>query len=469
MAIDITLYSGVAKKRNSTYRPQGGTAYICTLKAPSSVLNPVAIIQTDSNISGCNYAHISSFARYYFITNIVSVSNGIWEVRMKSDPLATYRTQIGNISAYVERASADYDERIIDGYYPAKNEFTYHEASVATSYHNIAPSGGTFVVGIINDIGSGQAGGAVTYYGMTPSQIRTLMAYLMSSSFIDDAGFPSVASATQQLMHDTAKAIINPMDYIVSCIWFPRANLDGSSGSVRVGYWDLGNNTFSATKLTAFTYTESGAVSIPLHPQSATRGVYLNYAPFTTLTAHIPPFGQFPIDVSYAEGITDIDIDYYIYVDVITGKGTLRLKVDGTIVYESSAMFGVPIQLAQVSTNWISAIAGVAGSASALAGMNVSGFLSGVDSSLRSLAPSVYSQGVDGSFLTEIINPVIVARYALIVDEDINDLGRPLCQTKTLNTLTGFIKCGDSHENVPGTLQEKMEIESFLANGFFME
>ena len=52
----------------------------CTLKDETSVENPTILVATSANISGYNYMYIQEFGRYYFITDIVSVRDGLWAV-----------------------------------------------------------------------------------------------------------------------------------------------------------------------------------------------------------------------------------------------------------------------------------------------------------------------------------------------------------------------------------------------------
>lgn len=67
------------------------------LREESSVVNPSIMIQT-TNPSGYNYAYIPEFNRYYFITDMVSVRTGIWEISMHVDVLMSFKDGIKNTS-----------------------------------------------------------------------------------------------------------------------------------------------------------------------------------------------------------------------------------------------------------------------------------------------------------------------------------------------------------------------------------
>lgn len=80
-----------------------GGSYQCALKDNTSVLRPVIIIKTSDPIYSFNYMHISDFGRYYFIDDIISLNNNMWEVHAHVDVLETYKTAILSNSAVIKR------------------------------------------------------------------------------------------------------------------------------------------------------------------------------------------------------------------------------------------------------------------------------------------------------------------------------------------------------------------------------
>lgn len=71
------------------------------LKGESSITDPIIIIQHE-NPALYNYAKITAFNRYYFITDIKSIRNNIWELKMHVDVLMTYKEQIKACSAVID-------------------------------------------------------------------------------------------------------------------------------------------------------------------------------------------------------------------------------------------------------------------------------------------------------------------------------------------------------------------------------
>lgn len=493
--MQIDFYTNFRKRENSTKIPSGNPALTLNgfLREPCSMEAPVFNIErlaADDAPDSYTYASIPRFNRRYFVTGWVW-NNGLWECHLQEDYLGTWRTYIGETGAYVERAASTFNGAISDRVYPATTNFNVENVALQSSYQGVAPSGGCFVLGIINsaDFATSQAGGAVTYYAMTVTQMRSLMHYLLGSGFLTDAGFPATPTPTQQLMQDTAKAFINPAQYIVSCLWFPVSATsigDATPTSIVLGYWDMDSNVAQGHRLTSFVYTTDVEGSIPVHPLAATRGKYLNYAPYTRLTLHIPPFGSIPLDTSFCE--IGSFLEARIYVDTITGKAQMRVRIhpddhhqtSTVVVAEASAMFGVPIQIAQMTPDYFSAFTSVLGASASIANGIASGVPGAGDlaaimaipsagNALEALMPQERIAGVSGSFLQNVLEPTLTAQHFNVVDEDNTEIGRPLCAVRIINTLSGFVKCGEATVDYPCFATEKSKILDYMTHGFFWE
>ena len=76
----------------------------CTLKEATSILKPVVRVRTsDSSIHTYNYMYIAEFERYYFIDDIVSVNNNVWDISGHVDVLETFKNGILDQSAVIRR------------------------------------------------------------------------------------------------------------------------------------------------------------------------------------------------------------------------------------------------------------------------------------------------------------------------------------------------------------------------------
>ena len=96
--IDVYFYN-ITKRLNSTARPvETGTKYECLFKEDTSLLNPALKLRL-SNKPDYNYFKIDD--RYYWITDIISLNNNLWQITGQIDVLATYKGHIQNTSAFV--------------------------------------------------------------------------------------------------------------------------------------------------------------------------------------------------------------------------------------------------------------------------------------------------------------------------------------------------------------------------------
>lgn len=88
-----------SKRYNSTAQPSLSNSFTCKLKSPTSLHDPIfeVIGLTDGTIY--NYASFGSY--YYWVDDIIQVTNQISEVHCHLDPLATYKSSITNMYGLV--------------------------------------------------------------------------------------------------------------------------------------------------------------------------------------------------------------------------------------------------------------------------------------------------------------------------------------------------------------------------------
>lgn len=84
----------------------GVTLSDVVLKRDTSILRPVLTLASDEDIYTYNYLHIPVFGRYYFIDDIRSVHDNLWEISAHVDVLETYKTDILNNEAILENTQA---------------------------------------------------------------------------------------------------------------------------------------------------------------------------------------------------------------------------------------------------------------------------------------------------------------------------------------------------------------------------
>lgn len=89
-----------------------------TLREAVSVLDPTITIER-STPTGFNYFYIPEFGRYYYLTGVSSVINGLLSISGHVDVLKTYATQIANMNAIIKRQENSYNLMLDDGIFKA--------------------------------------------------------------------------------------------------------------------------------------------------------------------------------------------------------------------------------------------------------------------------------------------------------------------------------------------------------------
>lgn len=449
----ITCYSGFSKKPNSTKQPTGGTDKSVVLKQPTSVLNPVFIIE-GYNLS---WNYIKWGVRYYYVDDIVIVHNNIAEYHCSTDVMATYKSDIGGSSQYILRSASSYNGRIVDNYYPALAKNT-HEANMITSPFN--KSGGCYVVGIQGK-GAGGNGGAVTYYKGSASNIKALVNYMLSGGY-------EVTEISEELL----KCIFNPLQYIVSCMWYPF-DVPTMNGGVDCGWWNVSGSGLA--RVSTLEWGTNFSITIPKHPKTVQRGEYLNLLPYSRYRLEAGPWGIIPLDNFNLLDDTSLTCDYK--VDLMTGSGRLNIQYRDKVAYESiyTTQIGVPVQLGQNMMNQ-GALMGTGTGAintisSAITG-DVGGMLfNGLGAIGNAVASTQAIPSTLGSNGTMSFNNSfgILADFLDVADDNIVENGRPLCAVRTVSTLSGYMICENADLDTGASPAEKEQILSNLNTGFYYE
>ena len=477
-----------SKRTNSTKQPAANSEALSLssveLKEECNFINPVlklkGLTSGTTFVPGMyNYAYIPLWQRYYFIRDWRYI-NGLWEVELDMDVLASHKTEIGTTSAYIIRSASQYNGNIMDSFYPATSVKSVSKQSVASGiYHSSLPSG-SYVIGVVNNATSGLNVGAINYYALTTAQLSSLLQYLFSDNIYNTSNIVEMGVGLY-------KSLVNPFEYITSCMWFPfsTATFGSTSENIRVGYWDTGISGVRVHSIvTQFNVKSDSAIS--RHPLAATRGNYLNYAPYTTITLYYPPFGEIPIDTTFNQYGTNTYLWCKMYMDAITGMADLYVSLtDGTSTDNGAdpyrymtmrtAQIGVPIQLAKIAPD----SSGIVSSAistglgftrtilDALGANNVifNGIIDGTQAGMTKVSTS----GANGSFIEIIEPPYLVCEFSSLVPENNTEFGKPLCDTRTINTLSGYIQCGEADHAFAGTDYERQTINEFLRSGFFYE
>lgn len=456
------------KRENSTLVPDNAiekTDLSCQLKSGTGVYAPVLRIRGVDDIVKYNYASIGIWGRYYFVKEW-RYDAGIWEVSLVEDVLASWKTLIGVSEQYVLRSSFVWDEDISDGIYPTKSNIE-NVYNVLENPWAQTLNGGTYVLGIINSDDSQSVGG-VNFYYFTNSQIRKL-----NSALLGDPAWLGIAE--DDLSQGIQKALINPFQYITSVLWFPF-DFKGSGeivSDLEFGWWNFGG--IDCIKLFDYYYNDTFTFPINKHPDAASRGNYLNNAPFSRYTLDFKPFGSFPIDSAVIYNVTEIVCN--LSVDMLTGKAILNVTAAGNSIAKLECKLAVPLQLSQIfvdtlgaTTTAISAAGNVVSNAmSGNIGGAISSFATGINDTVKSQVPQMQTSGSTGSMADFNYQPQLHCQFYRPVDDSLEHRGRPLCQEKVINQIPGYIMVADADLKLPGTQEENLQVKAYMEGGFFYE
>lgn len=462
---NVTFYNGFKKAINSTKRPTGGSSTNVKLKGGCSIIHPV--FKLNRNSEGINYVKWGS--NYYYVDDIAHLLNDEIEVTCTRDPMATFKEDIGSSSQFVARSASAYNGLICDDKYPTYNIANTQTGMISQLQNQISTTG-TVVIGIVNDY----TNRGVTYYAFDPtaSNFKSIMQYLFGDDILDN----SVLDIPIKIQ----KELLNPMQYVVSAMWFPIPTSSVVSiidGNVKVGWW--------TSDVTAKVITEDGRVyddiiqsgiAIPRHPQAETLGLYMNGAPYTKIDLHCWGFGTIPIDP--LPFVSDNHMRIQVLVDLYTGVADLVVQDNrGADLVVQSAQFGIPFQLSQITQNLlnvgITSIGSAISSATSFGAGNVIGgtlgLANGIISGVKNSMPQVRTLGSVGSKVQFAITPQLTCQYYYQVPHDIQTLGRPLMDVRTISSLSGYTECINVDLVTSATPSEKRTIIENMEKGFFYE
>ena len=464
----ITLFNFNKKKNSTKTVTDPGTEVNVKLKEATSITSPSFIFEGE--LPGFNY--VKAFNRYYFITEITSISNNLYKIDCECDVLATFKTSIGGTSAYVRYASTGYDVRI-----PDTRLSTIDKVTTASSYKVAIPdyivdadNVGTVCLQIINDDTSIATANGLGFYFMGIQGIGAATDIMMRND--------SLLDSLNKYLNDAYSAI-------VSVKWIPfNIDIGSTPDHVRVGNMLMEcedpNHPGVMLRLAGLKPTSisqcrkvlSWIIDIPWVYDD-----WRNMSPYTSLSLYLPYIGMIDIPVNDYIGRTFIEMETD--VDLVTGdilykrrKGTAILDV-----YKSNC--AVELTIGQSQSNVGGVISGLSSVLGNAASMNVGGTVSSVANlalaeNQRSL--STVGGNVGGVTTAPVINNLgnaclTVYTHDTNVDPSVvaSTMGRPVEAKKTINTLSGYIQCENASISMSGLDSDRDVINSYLNSGFFYE
>lgn len=501
---------------NSTSRQMSaGVTLDCKLKDPVCGLHsPVFKVKGLSKAYN-NYNYCLWRDRYYWVDEILFLTNDIQEVHCHLDPLATFKGAIDDTQAFVQYADVGHWNKWCDD--PRINP-EFEDPAFSKDFYidvipDITPTG--FIVMSYMDCGlyGASSNGGVRTVVMTPTDFYNMLDNLYSllnGKAIDEIySYLGGCGAWR--------------DNIISCRYVPFFNFGGTPvTSITIGGIQC---TVNAQMISPIV-TKNGTGSISLDWSDFDTRPYLKNSRWTTLQ-FVTPFGytEIPIDSLVGQGYV------YVYSTVVKTTGDIIIKLceeingNGQVYAMHSGNVGVDLMTQLGSGHGfrqaVQSAMGVGAQvamAAATAGMSVggammtqnmvdSGMLGGGSSSIAghemasaNVRQTTMSSGINalssmgaprqasvasGSISANIAMLFNNAQYGRgqwvrktyrqfdlgAYDDFCNEFGYPCNKYLTLSSISGYCKCSGAFiRNIPGaTPADISTINSFLNNGIVLE
>lgn len=492
-----TIYCGkIAKRKNSTLQPTLSTTFDVLLKSPTSLHSPTFTISADS----FDYNYIQWGDRYYFVTNIVSRNNNLWDVSCLCDALATYKSDILSSTQFVSYSSYKSSIWLPDTRVPLQKN-----ATVASRNANIPifDRNGFYVLTVVGKQGCQTWGVTETDImhmlneisdwsdDLIDATLAGIYPFNQSKSVTYDWSTPEAAieslGTLNSLIGFAGNAYADAPNCIRSCIFVPfhEAEFAGIGGQISLGQFTIQGNYDTCKTVPV---TDSTSVNIPWQNSDWRRAVceeiYL-YLPLVGMVS-IPSdeiINETALTITYSATATDGCISYL----VKAGSQTV-----GT--YGANCAVNFPIGISQQSSAGEivqTAMKGVERTVStgiqAASSLNPAGWVAGGVAAGFEAINTAYNTidtvlthhnscigGVGGGAgaglpldaqCFSVFHPTVIEPDAMLAT-----MGVPTMQPLSLSSLTGFCQCANAHVSASGAeLSELAEIDGYLNSGFYIE
>lgn len=468
MALTANFYN-FSKRQNSTKVPaSAGTSFNITLKQPTSLNSPVFVLNNGS----FNYNYCSFNGAYYFVSDVVSLRNDIWEVHCTKDVMATYKTQILASTAFVlydTTANTDIaDTRL------AMN------ASVSVSQSNTAmeelDGNGKYLLCCV-----GEDSTDTWVLSVSPNAITNAIKTEVFNTILDNE--PQVQADIMTQVADTVtwgKKFLTQLlasgkapDCIRACYWIPW-DITGDTAGEDIYLGDY-NTHVTASKVTRNNSVYSYSVQIPWQFTDWRR-----LSPYTRIYLYMPFIGYIEIPAASVIGYNTIQVEYSVArrtgsVSVLVWTGSEILgKYNGdsatTIALGSSNIS--PLQSATGVLKIAGGAAAVIGSGGAAAGVaGLMGITGGIQNLMEGHPSCIggFSGGADAGHSRQLKCITVCHDTNVSPSSVAATIGTPTFEQKSLGSLTGFVQTQDFSLDADAPDVDLQRVNTYLNGGAFIE
>ena len=113
---DILLYQNLSENNRMNKDLNPPVTFRGDLKENSSIVDPTILIESPVNVVCLyNYVYIAEFNRYYFINDVVAISNTLTQISLHVDVLMSFKDYIKANLATTRRQENDWNLYLNDG------------------------------------------------------------------------------------------------------------------------------------------------------------------------------------------------------------------------------------------------------------------------------------------------------------------------------------------------------------------
>lgn len=452
--MDVTAYTFFNKRKNSTKRPSGGHKRNVVLLDDVSLYSPVFQSEYwDYNDNYCYWAN-----RYYYVTDVVTLRQNLFEVHCEIDPLATWKDDINATTAFVTFSTSDYDIGIPD-YRLSSDPITITKSASTPVFPDLNEA---YVVTYIGT-------DSCPSVGISEETLKTLQGKMMSDKFVEACRdwykkLIKTGDTDGIITSNLISSLIgNSSNTVTSCIYMPKFYGHKGQSIVLAGdYW-----TGLVGVIPYHTLSETYNISIPWAFPS---GDFRNRAQFTTLAIYLPGYGFIALNADNYQGQSSIPVQATL--DSFTGE--ITYLIDGKA--KGTCTTGYPVQVGTSQKgNVMGAVSGVAQAVQSGYSGNIAGAIGGGFNAVRSAIgvdpSSVGSMG--GSSAFECYKNILVLVMAHNTNVDPSSvgatIGRPLNAVRNIGSLSGYVQTADAEVTTTAPDEYKTVINDSLNGGMYLE
>lgn len=460
--MEIKLWDNFSKRRNSTKAPTETDVPVvrsAVLKDSCSKTHPSFFIQGIAE-----YTYVEAFGRYYFVDNVEYDINDAEWLHCSIDVLATWKTQIGLTSAFIEYSTSSYSANLIDERISQLTTRT-KQRNVASSIFTDTFNSGCYVLSTAEEVH-----GAASYI-LEKGNLDFIVADLISNS-------PTEISNWQEMFGDALGSIIGLRYIPIPYTYFPWDDPALVQDVVLGAY-----NTQTTGILYDGRIYQQRTLQIPW-----TYSDFRRCSEYTRFILCLPFIG--PVELMPENIIDQSTITIRMVGNCVTGAISYGIYVDGSpnlkLIASYSGTFGmqIPIAQSQVDLNGILnsglTIGGAWGAAlltrnpalqAASAGVAIGAMVRGIVSANMQDFSMVGSYS--GNWSELLLSQYEIISYAVDTRTDPASMatlyGRPCMQVKQINALTGYVKTSGFSIEIDELQSVRDMINSAMDSGVYLE